>query len=229
MTTSFDEKRSVTYDDRIVRMVPGYEVVLQLTDIVLGAELPKDARVLIVGAGTVAEVVACGKSHPDWRITAVEPSVEMSKIGRAKTDAAGLSARVEWQETPLKKLSTSEPYDAATLLLVLHFLPDDGGKAALLENIAERLKPGAPLVLSTFVGDPQTTRSKKIYDLCRAWAVAHGVPPEEAAEKISLSRPDVYTISEERIKVLLRNAGFIDVQRIYQALAATAWSARTNR
>src|SRR4029077_8177540 len=120
-------------------------------------------------------------------------------------------------------------FDAATLLLVLHFLPDDGGKAALLGHIAERLKPGAPLVLSACVGDPASTRTKKTYELARTYAIANGVDPAEAAEKLNLSRTDVHLVPEERIKTLLRDAGFIDVQRMVQGLAMMTWIARTNR
>src|SRR5689334_22891485 len=142
--TGFNAERAKGYDHRIEQMIPGYTLMHKLTEVYLSGELPEQARVLMVGAGTGAEVVECGSKHPGWMITAVDPSSEMIKLGRQKADAAGLSDRVQWQDTSLKKLPYSEPFDAATLLLVIHFLPDDGGKAAILEHIAERLKPGAP-------------------------------------------------------------------------------------
>src|SRR5258708_4869778 len=227
--TGFNAARAKGYDTQIEQMIPGYILMHRLTAIYLGTEIPETASVLMVGAGTGAEVIECGIRHPGWTITAVDPSPEMVTLGRKKTDAKGLSDRVHWHGISLKKLQTEGPFDAATLLLVLHFLPDDGGKEALLEHIAERLKPGAPLVLSTFVGDPTNTRTKKIYELSRTYAIASGVDPAEAAEKINLARTDVHLVPEERIKTLLRNAGFIDVQRVLQGLAMITWVARTPR
>jgi tRNA (cmo5U34)-methyltransferase len=227
--TGFNAERAKGYDERIEQMLPGYTLMQRLTAIYLGTEIPESARVLIVGAGTGAELVECGSRHPNWRFTAVDPSPAMLKIAREKTDAAGISAQVTWHEQSLKKLKVDEPFDAAAMLLVLHFLPDDGGKAALLEHIAGRLKPGAPLVLSTFVGDPANTRTKKIYELARTYAIANGVARAEAEEKMNLARTDVHLVPEERIKALLRDTGFIDVQRVLQGLAMTMWIARTAR
>ncbi len=227
--TGFNAACAQGYDNWIEQMIPGYGFMHRLTEVFLGAELPETASILMVGAGTGAEVVACGTRHSGWTISAIDPSPAMVKRGREKTDANGLSDRVHWHDTSLKKLEVEEPFDAATLLLVLHFLPDDGGKGALLEHIAERLKPGAPLVVSTFVGDPTNTRTKKIYELSRAYAIASGVTPAEATEKFNLARTDVHLVPEERIKTLLRNAGFIDVQRVLQGLAMITWVARTPR
>ncbi len=39
-------------------------------------------------------------------------------------------------------------------MLVMHFVPDDGFKLWLLKNIAQRLKPGAELILADLYGDP---------------------------------------------------------------------------
>jgi tRNA (cmo5U34)-methyltransferase len=228
MTSAFDQKRSVGYDDRIKRMIPGYDVLHQLTDISLGAELSADARVLMVGAGTGREILESGGRHSGWAIVATDPAPEMAKIARDKIAAKGLSDRVRWHEGPLGTLRDEAPFDAATLLLVLHFLAD-AEKVKLLMKIGERLKPGAPLIVAAFAGDPETTRMKRIYDLCRVWAVAQGIDPQEAAEKIDLRRKDLYLVPEDRMKALFRDAGFIDVQRIFQALACHAWIARTPR
>jgi len=227
--SSFDAARSKTYDDRIEHMIPGYTTMHRLTEVFLSTELPETASILMVGAGTGAEVVECGTRHPGWTLTAVDPSSEMVKLGRQKTDDKGLSSRVHWHDISLKNLTMEEPFDAATLLLVLHFLPDDGGKSALLEHIAERLKPGAPLVLSTFVGDPANTRTKKIYELSKANAIANGLDRAEVEDKLNLNRKDIHLVPEERIKALLRDSGFIDAQRIVQGLAMMTWIARTNR
>lgn len=226
--TAFDAKRAQGYDDRIDAMIPGYTPMQQLTEVYLGAEMPNEARLLIVGAGTGTEVIECGSRHAGWTITAVEPSPEMSAQGQAKVKAAGLDARVEWQTAALDQIEEGDLYDGATLLLVLHFL-DEEAKLNLLCEISDRLKPGAPFALSTFVGDPANTRTKKIYDLAKAFALAKGLPAAEVAEKFDLTRKDIFLEPEEKIKMHLRDAGFIDVQRIGQGLAMHLWVARKQR
>jgi tRNA (cmo5U34)-methyltransferase len=226
--SSFNAADSKTYDDRIIRMVPGYDVMHKLTQVCLAQELAGDARLLMVGAGTGAEIIECGEKHSRWVFTAVEPSRDMLGIARSKITAKGLEDRVRWHEGPLYTLEEQEPFDAATCLLVLHFVPDNK-KADLLESISNRLKPGALLLLSSFTGDPETTRTKKMFDLCQAWAIDQGAPPDEVMKNISLDRKDVFFVPEERIKNLFRETGYIDVQRLYQGLACTLWTARTPR
>lgn len=229
MTNSaFDAKRSQGYDDRIDAMIPCYTPMQQLTEVFLGTELPENARLLVVGAGTGAEVLECGSHHAGWQITAVEPSKEMVAQGKAKSDAAGLGERVNWQTLALDQMEESDPFDGATLLLVLHFLNEEE-KLNLLCEISDRLKPGAPFAVSTFVGDPTNTRTKKIYDLAKAHALAKGLPAAEVTDKFDLTRKDIFLEPEEKIKMHLRDAGFIDVQRIAQGLAMHLWTARKQR
>src|SRR3954463_8565808 len=107
--TGFNAKRAQTYDDRIEQMIPGYHTMQHLTEVFLSTELPETASVLMVGAGTGAEVVECGTRHPGWTLTAVDPSPEMVKLGRQKADAAGLSERAHWHAISLKNLELEEP------------------------------------------------------------------------------------------------------------------------
>lgn len=227
--SAFDAQDSADYDAQIVRMVPGYEVLHRLVGVCLGQDLAAEARVLIVGAGTGTELIELAQAHPQWRFTAVEPAPAMASLAIRKLETLGLSDRVTWHQGPLENLADEEPFDAATLLLVLHFLPNNGEKLELLTEISNRLTPGAPFLIASYIGDPETTRTRKLYELNRSWAVSHGVDAQVVAQNINLDRKDVYLVPEERVKSLLRDCGFIDVQRIYQALSMIAWFARTQR
>jgi len=228
-STGFDQSRAESYDVRIQKMIPGYDVLHRLTDVFLSAELPTDASILTVGAGTGTELTQLGTSHAGWHFTAVEPAPAMAKLGREKFATHPLGNRIHWHGGPLKTLPPGDPFDAATLILVLHFLPDNGDKEELLTEIAGRLKPGAPLFLASYFGAKETTRTKKFFDLTKAWALANGVDAKEVAEKLDPERPDMHLVPEDRLKALLRYAGFIDVQRIYQGLLIGGWVARTPR
>ncbi|MVM33957.1 hypothetical protein GO755_28235 [Spirosoma sp. HMF4905] len=53
----------------------------------------------------------------------------------------------------LTDLDPARKYGAATLLLVLHFLDDQGAKLNLLKAISQRLAPGAPFVMLDITSD----------------------------------------------------------------------------
>ena len=71
---TFDEERAAGYDDRIRRVAPGYEALQAALPSVMGTPAP-DARVLVVGAGTGAEILAMARARPDWRFTAIGRSL----------------------------------------------------------------------------------------------------------------------------------------------------------
>src|ERR1700733_778527 len=139
MTTSaFDQGRANSYDIRVQQMIPGYAVLHQIADVFLSAEVPEQASLLTVGAGTGAELLHLGTKHPSWQFTATDPAPAMIKLGKEKLASTPLEKQVNWHEGPLSTLPPADPFDAATLILVLHFLPDNGAKEELLTDIAGR-------------------------------------------------------------------------------------------
>ena len=52
-----------------------------------------DGQLLIVGAGTGAEILEVGKTNPDWRFLGVDPAQSMLDLAKEKIETAGLSER----------------------------------------------------------------------------------------------------------------------------------------
>ncbi len=77
-------------------------------------------------------------------ITGIDPSPEMVKQANEKFQAYN---NVTLIEGLISDLDIGKKYSAATLLLVLHFLEDDGKKVNLLKDISDRLVPGATFVM----------------------------------------------------------------------------------
>ncbi len=114
-------------------------------------------------------------------------------------------------------------------MLVMHFVPDDGSKLRLLKNIAQRLKPGAELILADLYGDPslpyfakfrlawQALYFSKLNDEARAKA--------ESNFQTSIDN-SVYFVTEERIIELLQIAGFNQVNKFYNAFLFGGWTAK---
>jgi tRNA (cmo5U34)-methyltransferase len=59
------------YDARMAQLVPGYALLHRLVLAELTAALPAAADVLVVGAGTGAELELLATARPEWRFTAV--------------------------------------------------------------------------------------------------------------------------------------------------------------
>ena len=87
----FDAERAAAYDDRIRRLAPGYDLLQSTVASVLAARLPDDAHLLVVGAGTGAEIVTMGRNVSRWQFTAVDPSPDMLDRCRSRVAEAGLA------------------------------------------------------------------------------------------------------------------------------------------
>ncbi len=162
---SFQGEEAVNYDDRIERLVPGYELLHQLTVAQCQVQLKADAKVLVVGAGTGKEVVALAHANPAMQFVAQDISEDMLAVARQRFEQAGLTSRVQIHCGDLNALEGQ--YDAALCLLVLHFVPDDGSKAQLLQAIRRHLNGGAWLWIADLM-QPETPFEREAqFNVCQ--------------------------------------------------------------
>lgn len=216
----FDPARAGEYERQSRVALAGYESCHELSACMLAATLGSGtaARILVVGAGgTAQEIVAAGKLEPRWRFTAVDPSQPMLDLAVAKLREHGLADRAEVHLGYVDDLSPEERFDAATMIGVLHHLPGDDARQAILRSIATRLKPEAPLVLG---GNHYAYSSQPL--LLAAWGERwrmNGASPEEVEGKLGkiLQGADP-PHSEEAVASLLAIAGFDRPLRLFSSL-----------
>jgi tRNA (cmo5U34)-methyltransferase len=122
------------------RVVPGLDGLYNGMRAILEAELPEAAEVLIVGAGGGREIEQLAASPRDFRLSGIDPSPEMLALAAQFAGAA----RVTLVQGVVDDLPAERLFDAATSLLVMHFLPGLAEKRAYLRSIRTRLRPGAP-------------------------------------------------------------------------------------
>lgn len=213
------------YEQRIRTVVPAYEVLHALTEAALAQRLGRDAHVLVVGSGTGEEIIQLGRAHPEWSFTGIDPAAAMMAICRKRLDDHGMSDRVELRQGEITDLPDDAHFAAATCLLVMHFLPDDGTKAVLLRGIAQRLAPAAPLVLADMHGDPTTAGFAALLDIWGQWQRAGGVAAEEVADRVDTTISTLQFVDEQRTEDLMAGAAFVDVQPFWRALLFGAWTA----
>jgi len=225
----FGGERVREYDRGIRKMVPGYESLHDMAGALLRTYLAEQARVLVVGAGTGAEILGLGARSSGWRFTGVDPSADMLSIARGRIEESGLTGRVELRTGFVHELPRSPLYDAATSILVMHFLPDDGGKLGFLRDISSRLRPGAPLVLADLHADETSLRFERFLGAWRERQLALGMEEKDAEEYFRELTSVVRFVPEERIRSLLEEAGFEEVTPFYSALLFGGWVARRER
>lgn len=221
--TPFDESHAASYEERFARLAPMRDALHLVTQLALG-ELPSDARVLCVGAGTGAELLHLAAAFPGWRFTAVDPSEPMLRRCRTSVEAAGVSARCRFHEGLVEDLPADEgAFDGATALLVSQFLVDREARSGFFRSIADRLRPRAPLMVADLASpDP----SGPLVELWRrAWLHA-GVPAEQVARLHESFGKQVAVLPPEEVASIIGAGGFEHPLRCFQSILIHGWLAR---
>ena len=226
-TVNFDKAPPVKveeYDKSIRLFCPAYEEMFKLTHSSLRARLPEKADILIVGAGTGMEICEFAPLNPGWSFLGVDPSQDMLTITAKKLRGKNLSNHIELVKGYVDDLADKECFDAATSILVMHFLKDDGSKLELLKSINKRLKQGARFVLIDGYGDPSNKEFTELIASWKQYPVIHGVPKEAVETAFSeVIMKMVQFVSETRILELFKLAGFTGAFKFYSGFLYGGW------
>ncbi|MEM9029055.1 MAG: class I SAM-dependent methyltransferase [Pseudomonadota bacterium] len=203
--------------------VPGFSIMHGLVVQLLSETAGVDGHTLVLGAGGGLELKAFADARPDWRFTAVEPSPEM--IAAAKNNLDHVADRIDWIEGYIAD-TPAGPFDAATCLLTLHLIPDNGAKLDALCAIRERLKPGGAFAIVDNCLDPKDPNAKRTMDRYIAFARSNGID-EDLLEHVATTVTEKgECITAEREVALLAEAGFTDVDLFFAGLSWRGWIAR---
>lgn len=222
----FDAARAERYDARIGQAIPGYAALHELALPLIGAATGGRGRVLVVGAGTGREACALARAYPEIRVTAVEPAPAMAAKAKEKIAAENLGARVALIASTVAALPDESAFDAATLLLVLHFVPDDGRKDALLAEIAKRLRPGGTLALADMTAGWSADQARALDPAWTEMQRLNGIADEDIAKGQAHVAKDVFRLSADEMARRLAHAGFEPSVKFFQAFMFEGWIAR---
>lgn len=212
------------YDEAASLAIPGYEVIHTMSLACLQAYLPEQANVLAVGVGTGTELIRLGKANPQWQVLGLDPSEEMLAIAAQKITHHQLSDHVKLVQGYAHELPTNILYDAATSIMVLHFIPDTE-KLQFLQSIAQRLHPAAPFAMVNLCNKKGSQELNQLMPILHAYWDVMGLPSQRKQEVVEGFNQNVHPLPEANILDLLEQAGFQKTVRFYTGLWVSGWLA----
>lgn len=212
------------YDQAAQLALPGYEAMHTMVLACLQAYLPKDADLLIVGAGTSKELIRFGQAQPQWHLHGVDPSAKMLAIAQQKVAQHHLSQRVTLTQGYTQDLPGDVHYHAATSILVMHFIPT-ADKLQFLDNIAQRLSPSAPFILVDVFGQKESQELEQLLPVLQSYWHLMGLPLDKQQQLLTGFDQGVYPLTEASLLQLLNQAGFQQTIRFYTGLWVGGWLA----
>ncbi|MEB2778095.1 class I SAM-dependent methyltransferase [Algoriphagus sp. D3-2-R+10] len=211
----FENKRATDYNQFVETWIPNYHYFLDLLPKLLNETNGKD--LLVVGCGTGNEIERFVQAPKHWTITGIDPSPEMIKQANDKLHKCDNVTLIEGLASDLE---IEKKYNVATLLLVLHFLDDNGNKLNLLKDIANRLVSGATFVMLDITGDKnQIKQNLKVLRLI----LPDGLDEEQINYRLNRIENELFAVSEERLSELLQEAGFEPPLRFFQSSIYMGW------
>ncbi|MGE7913333.1 class I SAM-dependent methyltransferase [Lysinibacillus xylanilyticus] len=217
----FNNTLANEYEKGIRRTLPSYDAMLRLTQTFYHSTLPEQAEFLIVGSGSGNEILQFAEKRPHWSFVGIDPSSAMLQIAEERLKP--LPNNMSLHQGTILDLLPSVKFDAASCILVLHFIDDYQEKLATLKEIANNLKPGAPFVLVSKYGQLGSLETELQFDLWRAYWLQHTkLSPSEVAE-MEKSIRSLSFMREEDILSLLQQAGFTKPSRFFATTLFGGW------
>jgi tRNA (cmo5U34)-methyltransferase len=222
-TDFFTEGLARKYDERNSRLAPISDGLHFLTRLIL-EDRPENSRVLCVGVGTGADILALAEAFPGWTFVGVEPSLSMLNVCRERMARAGVLDRCELIHGVVDDLPPEPKFDVATALLVAHFVKREQ-RANFYAGIIDRLREGGCFINAEISFDldsaafPSMLRNwQSIQRLMGGTEESLRAVPQQLREALTVLSPD-------EVEKLMGDAGGVTPVRFFQAFLIAGWYA----
>lgn len=221
---TINSEMALAYETNTRISVPTYDALFAMVQSYFRAKLgEKAASLLVIGAGGGNELSAWGPSNPKWTFTGVDPSEEMLKIAKNKAVQLGIESRVRLIQGTIDNLTLPDSkFDAASCILVLHFVDDDQEKLKLLKTIKDHMKSGAPFVLVTAYGDRDDAELQDRLNVWKSFFLDAGWESSKV-EMVNRNIMKISFLPENQIERLLAESGFMNITRFYSTGLFAGW------
>lgn len=224
--TALFDKQASSYDQQWSKLAPINDALHLLTSAVL-SDLPPQAHILCVGAGTGAEILYLAQKFPAWHFTAVEPSLAMLAVLQRRAEDHGIASRCVFHGGYLDSLPANGVFDAATAFLVSQFILERHRRSQFFRSIAERLRPEGMLISSDLAGDVAATDGRNLLDVWFRVMTGSGAlaSPEDINRMRDAYRRDVAVLPPQEVGDIMTHGGFDAPVLFFQAGMIHAWYA----
>lgn len=219
------DRQAAGYDSNQEKMAPILEALYFLLE-PAWSDLPDEARMLCVGAGTGAELARLARRFPGWTFTAVEPSGAMLDVCRRRAEAEGFASRCHFHEGYLDALPDQALHDGATCFLVSHFILEQEVRAGFFRAISRRLKPDGVLASSDLASGSGSHAHEVLLGAWMRMMATADVPLEALEQMRAAYARDVAILPAEVVASLIRSGGFGEPVQFFQAGLLHAWLSR---
>lgn len=221
LESAFDQQAG-TYDQQWAKIAPLRDGIhLLMASIFI--RLPKNARMLCVGAGTGAEIQFFAERFPAWTFVAVEPSAGMVEVAKLRAEQKGFENRCTFHTGYLESLPAGEPFDCASSLLVSQFMLDPRERADFFRSIGDRLKPDGILATSDLASDTETSHYSSLLEVWLRTMTATDLSAERVEQMRAAYNRDVAILPARSVEAIIASAGFEAPVQFYQAGLIHAW------
>lgn len=220
----FDRTVADKYDRQSAWLAPLADALHALIGAAF-SDLPVDASVLCVGAGTGSELLYLARRFPRWSFTAVEPSAPMLEVCRRRATEAGIAARCVFHEGYLDSLPSAKPFDAATALLVSQFILSPEARTRFFSDIAARLRPGGCLVSADLASDVASEGYQRLLGLWLRLRKTGDVTDERLQQLRAAYGTTVAVLPVGQVRAFIVAGGFEEPDLFFQAGLIHAWHA----
>ncbi|GLC90001.1 class I SAM-dependent methyltransferase [Lysinibacillus piscis] len=218
----FDHTLAPEYEKGIRRTLPSYDAMLRLAQSFYQAALPEKATLLIVGSGSGNEILQFAENRSHWTFVGLDPAEAMLEIAQQRVSTLPNAVSL-LKGTMLDSLLPDEKFDAASCILVLHFIHTYEEKLATLQAIAAHLKPDAPFVIVSKYGQLHSEETELQFDLWRAYWQQHTRLSKEEIATMENTVRSLSFMPEQDIVALLSQAGFTQPARFFATTLFGGW------
>lgn len=224
ISAAFDEAHAKVYDDQFAALRALKDTIHLLTEAGF-ASLPEDANILVAGAGTGSEARYLAPRFPGWRFTLIDPSAPMLNVARAHAEREGFASRCTFH-TGFVSEAPLEAHDAATSLLVSHFITGAEARQSYFGDIAARLKPGGRLITVDLCTDDTAASFESLMNL---WLDILNLGGQGEASRTQYRQAygkQFAAHGPDAVAQMIEAGGFTPPAPVFQAALMRGWTAQ---